>query len=333
MKRYMFILIISLLTLVSRGHAETFENIDISQLLENPQSYWAKGIVFRDTFEGSAPKEDDIRINKEYYDPFKTKELGLCYILREKKDIANNINNGDECFFTGTVLQKKRKYVVVINDIKTIVAVKETEKLLKNIRRNRYPGAEPIFKIIDDLQATLVSHAKGNQIDLAELYNPESEEYKNTIQIIRDTVLNKERELRTTSTEILTQLIAVFLVESYNQQYGIPPDATTSEITPQEEVLVVEDIKEKAPNEESVEENADVPEKKSWFQRRREARQKKAEEKRKEREAREKAEKDKKEKEKESDNQEKKQLPENKSSSDSTMLNLLKAPEITALTY
>ena len=67
--------LICLLSASSWLNAETFETVDPSVLLENPQSYWAKGIVFRDIFEGPAPDEKNIRINREYYDPFKIKKV------------------------------------------------------------------------------------------------------------------------------------------------------------------------------------------------------------------------------------------------------------------
>jgi hypothetical protein len=246
--------------LVATGSAqdEAYVEVDVQELIDNPQNYWAVGIVFTDKLL-SSPSGRGIRIGSDRFYPFETERLEMCY-ADEKVAPRLEVSKLDANYiFSGTVLQRSRKYYVVVRDLQPAAVDEESmEALLARLSKAGDEGtAKRVVSVLDQAEQALFAFVQERGLQGQSLLTQKSPHRKEALQVIRATVASAEAEYETTARELLTQFIEMIMIESTlrsGQEPGSPAGAE-QESGPLDDGAVVVDVRPVEPGERPATDN------------------------------------------------------------------------------
>lgn len=219
--------------------ADEYITIDPGELKSNPQSFWARGIVFSDIVENLNGGEA-VKLGDKRYTPILTRLVGTCYLDPEMEGGVDGLQAGQEYAFSGSVYQKdggffssKRQFYVVIKRATLsakgagILTPEQLSALASTTRTNIY--TEPL-RVLDDVVAQamreLQAYCSASNITMQEVFDPQSRHAPRLIQSVRQAIYNQENKSRVPAVEYLVTLVASFMA---NQQGLLTPPAPAPE--------------------------------------------------------------------------------------------------------
>jgi hypothetical protein len=229
---------------------DKYRQVDPQDLLDSPQSYWSRGIVFRDLLV-QHPGGRLLKISGKRYMEFQTKTLGTCYADRIVVPLLKEQPLDVEIIFTGTVLDRgsgwlgsrQAKYVVVVQEIEPIV-VPNLDRVVHDLRISLDQLAAEsgelwvrnFSSMIKNAQEGLESYAQSRGIELADLLDPDSDHAEKAGDLIRKAVREVATNAGTTSDDILSAFVRNTLQDQYVEEDSALPEPTpgraVEEITP-----------------------------------------------------------------------------------------------------
>ncbi len=229
-----------------------YESIEASDLIRSPQKYWALPITFRDVLL-TLPKGRDIEIAEKLYTPFTTKALGTCYALKDLAPLMNKLDVKRNYIFSGTVLNNRDRYYIVVNAFSGIVeSDKLSEDMTKVVANTEAAVADKSLKPVADAfweaQRAHYSYAKEKNIPLSQLYDPASEHYTAAVDMTRAAVHAQEQKMNVPANELLAQYLFYEIRSNYSPGAEPKnPEPAVEEETEKPEEPVVEERTVEAP--------------------------------------------------------------------------------------
>ena len=226
LNRLLAVLGVATLPLVGlKAAPKEFNFVELDVLKNAPHRHWARGVVFKDVLTAK-PGGRSIEIDDRRYLPFATRSLD-CYIGVEDESKIKKLKKGEEYLFSGTIIHGKKKYLIAVSSIEKSIANAVDPKAIVEILPE--PGASddesakqylpPHLRAINELMETSLTsmfvYTKENQIEISELFNEESEHSKRGMDTIRATVRSMQKEGKTSSEDILSNLLKDMLIERY----------------------------------------------------------------------------------------------------------------------
>ncbi|HMP72281.1 MAG TPA: hypothetical protein PKE55_03365 [Kiritimatiellia bacterium] len=210
----------ALLLLITALPAPAYSPVDIIELRDHPQRFWARGVVFQDTLV-SAPGTRTTRIGDQTVISFQTRILGECYVDPAAAEILRTMKPGADAVFSGTVMQVRRRFYYIVHAVEPVAAsLDELPRTLEQIDTEDAGNfASETFRqlqaIIHQVQADLFAHAQANQRDMAFYFEPHGTNLSVVAQSIRTTLRDIENRTRVPAQEFLVSLIASIMADQY----------------------------------------------------------------------------------------------------------------------
>jgi len=212
-----------------------YSTVETKDLLDQPQRYWATSVVFKDSIV-EAPTKKTVKIQGKKYHELLTQELGEVYIPKMLFADVEQMPPGREYLFSGTVLNKggfigKETYYFVIEDV--VEQLNESDDIEESVADmvgaetadSLTPVKRVLGKLLFDSQASILVFAKQNELEPAEIFNPDSEAHEKLTELLGANVRPLEREGEMSPTDIVSALLKQALMEYYEQT---PPELLTS---------------------------------------------------------------------------------------------------------
>ena len=210
------------------GAQERALPVDGIDLVKSPQRFWARSIVFTDHL-AAHPAGGDLRLDRSRVVSFSTREVGRCYAEQALVPVLRGLPLGQRCHFTGTVLQHKGRYLVVVNGVTAALQEGDIKPLWPAVSDDpsdymSQQALRPVFDILTTVQSAHASYAQEQGIALADIYKPDSVHFAAGMNLVRSSLMAYEQKVKTTSSEILAQYLYLLLA----QQAGPAEEATAS---------------------------------------------------------------------------------------------------------
>jgi hypothetical protein len=235
--------------------AQEYVPTEVKDIKENPQRFWAKGIVFRDTLK-SFPDNRTLKIDNRVGVRFFTEELGEMYVPSEMVDVVNKLTLGSQYLFSGTVAQRGREYYVIVKEAATVAeTLMQVPEIMESINLNN-PTSEynrviaTLETIMKDVRQELFAYATANNITIKELFDRDGEHRSKVIGSVRTNLRKIEERSKMPSQEFLVSLIVSFMAV---QQGYVEPSATVYQ--PEQSV-----VSDNTDNQEIISENTPTQE-------------------------------------------------------------------------
>ena len=215
-----FVTALSAATLCGAAPREDeYLEVEVEELLENPQNYWALGIVFRDTLLGG-PSRKPFKMGGGRYYAFPTEQLGTCYADEKVVPRLEILRDGAEYIFSGTVLQRGRRYYIVVKDLQPAASGEGVpDGLVERLGQAGDPStAQRVAGIVEAAEKALYAYVLENELQGVSLLTPNSKYRKEALGVIRASVADAEREYELTARELLTQFVEMILIQSTLQR-------------------------------------------------------------------------------------------------------------------
>ncbi len=186
----------ALFVLIATGSLaqDSFQRVDIRDLQRNPQRYWARGLVFEDVLTGH-PRGSTIRVEDRTYERLSTETLGTVYATTSAAEKLRTLPLQKTYLFSGTVLQQDAglarrwmrgspDFIHVVQDVSVPVeayteAVADMEAMQAAVLEAEEAAVPselvPVMDVLRAVERGLFTFAQENDIDVAELFDPESE--------------------------------------------------------------------------------------------------------------------------------------------------------------
>ncbi|MEM7393135.1 MAG: hypothetical protein AAF492_12390 [Verrucomicrobiota bacterium] len=219
-------------------NAKPYKEVNIEDLKESPQNFWASGILFYDALT-EIPAEKGVKINKKHYYPFTTETLGNCYAA---EDLAEELRFGrldTEYVFSGTVLNYRRDYIVVLHQATQVLEEQAQEEqsidsLISLFDESRENNLQQFSEFLKRALTSISGYAQSKELEVDQVLSPESEELKKIRGIIRKSLSTVEQENGNTANEILVAYTLHLMVNKYGA--SMPPMAAPEALTPEGDV-------------------------------------------------------------------------------------------------
>lgn len=173
---------------------DSFQRVDIRDLDRNPQRFWARGIVFEDVLTAH-PRGSTVRLDNQTYERLRTGTLGDVYATASAADKLRKLPLQKSYLFSGTVLQQEagmtrrwmrgsRDFLYIVQDVSVPVeafteAVDDLEAMQAAVLKAEEGAVplelKPVLDVLRAVEQGLFSFAQENGIEVAELFDPESE--------------------------------------------------------------------------------------------------------------------------------------------------------------
>jgi hypothetical protein len=196
--------------------ADKFEAVKTQELAEAPQRYWATGIFFTDTLK-SKPGDDTVHIGDEKYYRFKTAVVGDVYAEKKVLSVLRELKSGKEYGFAGTVLQKGRKYYIIVQTLSIVASgVEDLPRSLGDlVRLSTNAATAATFKryetLLRGVQTDLLAYSREKNVDVTALFDPLSEHHEVPAQVMRSGVTSMADQMKTSPTDLLVDLLVAIL--------------------------------------------------------------------------------------------------------------------------
>ncbi len=194
------------------------------EVAANPQRFWARGVVFRDTLV-EAPAKETITLAGARVYKFTTKTVGTCYADEKVLAALQALAPNREYIFGASVLsqqtgffRKKTIYRVVVNGL--VIPTQGVDDLPEMIETAIEQAAEEnplrqhlviLKQLIVSVQESITASAATDQIDRSQYLDPKSEYFDKLIQVCRRAVNDLETETKTPGREQLAQILAALV--------------------------------------------------------------------------------------------------------------------------
>jgi hypothetical protein len=241
-----------------------YRTVTARDLLDRPQNYWARSIVFQDTLV-EVPSGREYKLDGVRYAVFSTRTLGTCYLAKPLEPVMAQVPEGRTYMFTGTVLQHGSRYFVIVESFTGTVDSEEIPAELKNLAASGQSllvsqSSQPVAEVLRTVRESLFAYAKEKGLTLEQVLDPTSAHAPHVMELIRLAVRDQEQKKQSSSAEILAQY--VYGVIAQNQPAPRSVEAGTNAVegeAPTNEPSVAGPVEPAQP-------------KMSWWQRRSQAR-------------------------------------------------------------
>lgn len=228
--------------------AQEFKLTPAKEIAANPQRFWARGIVFRDTLI-SAPGNLSVRIGDRRGFPFATKTAGACFADENIAPALRNLPLGRDYIFSATVLsesqglfRKRTVYKVLVEGVGETagdlsgLAERARNTLAALSDHNPYaPRLRVLQELVVRVQEALTVFALSEQVERQEFFDPESPHFEKLIMSTRRAVNDLEIESNIPAREHLAQLLVALTAMAENRLTPPPPAVAPSAESPSTE--------------------------------------------------------------------------------------------------
>ncbi|OQW96495.1 MAG: hypothetical protein BWK77_04420, partial [Verrucomicrobia bacterium A1] len=195
-----------------------YRNVEARDLVERPQNYWARPIVFQDTLL-QPPSGRDFKLEGIRYATFTTKTIGTCYLVKPLESVLAQVPADRDYVFSGTVLQRGGRYYVIVESFSGTVDSEEIPSDLRNVAASGKAllvskSTQPMADILRTSQESLFAYAKEHNLKLEQLFEPDSGHSARAMELIRMSAREQEKKLGTPSAEIIAQYVYGVLVQN-----------------------------------------------------------------------------------------------------------------------
>ncbi len=241
MRRMTISIAVVAIALAAPLQAQDFKLTPAKELASNPQRFWARGVVFRDTLV-TVPGKGQKKIADRTAFPFSTKTLGECLADDAIAPVIRDLQPGREYIFTATVYSESRGFwirkrtvyrylvdgvVAPIADFGNLTAQAE-KALAARAENDPYAKRLQILQtLILRVQESLSVIAASEQLERDELFRPDSEHFEKLVNAARRAVNDIEVETNIPGREHLAQAI-VALVALAEYRLHAPVDEAAS---------------------------------------------------------------------------------------------------------
>lgn len=216
--------------------AQEFKLTPAKEVAANPQRFWARGVVFRDTLI-SVPGNSSVRIGDRRGFPFATKTAGECLVDENVAPSLRNLPVGREYIFSATVFSESRGLFRKRTVYKVFVeGVGETAGDLGGITErvqntlaelsDHNPYAQrlrTLHELVVRVQEALTVIAVSEQVERQAFFDPESPHFEKLVMSARRAVNDLEVESNIPAREHLAQLLVALTAMAENRLMPPPP--------------------------------------------------------------------------------------------------------------
>jgi len=218
------------------ARAQDYVPVQISDIKNSPQRYWAKGIVFRDVLT-EAPQKKRRSIDDRDVTRFYTEQIGELYAEDGVLETLRALPVDREYLFAGTVGQRGRNYYVVVQRVAGQVdpELNFQEQLralnLANPTNVYNMAIQTLFGIMREVEADLTGYAAPQNLEVGQLFDVNSEHYGRISTSVRNVLRRVEDQSKMPSSEFLVNLIISMMAvqrghgEAAQADYQPAPDA------------------------------------------------------------------------------------------------------------
>jgi hypothetical protein len=213
-------LMASLATAIS-GTVYAQDFVEPASVRSSPQRFWAKEIAFQDRLiEGPSGKTQ--LINDRTYYSFRIAEIGASYADQATYEKLKGMRLEQEYLFTGTVLERRGKYYVVVRSVDSLF--KEPNRIEEEIKKDltrtpeelkRHRKRQIMVDLMNQAQASMLLRSRQGRFEFKEYFNPDSPQSDAMQQMIQNVVSSMEREGRMSASDLLSVYIRDVLSDHY----------------------------------------------------------------------------------------------------------------------
>jgi hypothetical protein len=233
--------------LLGVAHAQEYVTVEPRELVDNPQRYWARGIVFKDTLV-RGPDRRTIQLGQRRVRQFSTRAVGRVYVDAALASAINDMALDRDYLFSGTVYHHRRAYYIVVQGV--MATMKDLTDLPTAVERLRAQSTNTVYGqtlrklelIQDRIQAELLAFATENGITVPELFEPESPHRIKVRATIHNAFMKMEEEDKAPASDFFVSLVAAVMAQAYGEPgaevYGeedVAPFPVTEEAAAPEE--------------------------------------------------------------------------------------------------
>lgn len=235
------------------AHGEEYDPVITRDLREQPQRFWARGVVFFDVLERS-PENRPRKLGDERLYEFRTETLGECFATEEALDSLAGIEPGDAAVFAGSVIQVKRKFYFRIADAVAVAtmptnlvqAIARVDVTAEDIHARTLAKLE---RLNESIHTLLVGYARTEGVNYEDLLAGDTRNPEALRASVRAALREFESREGVPGTEFLVDLLSAIVALQRNllpmepelyQPEDIPP-ATLPLDLPDEETVAPED--------------------------------------------------------------------------------------------
>lgn len=225
------------------GYAQEYVPVEVTDVKDAPQRFWARGIVFRDVLK-EHPGTTTLRVDDQTLTRFKLDTLGEVYAPAELVGRISSLPLDVEYLFSATVSQRGRtflflrrqKYIFLIKDVSVVttdsVSIPDqlanmNRGLTTNIYNRVFASLEYIMA---DVEKDLFAYATSQNISMEKVFDVNAGHMARVTSSIHSALRRAEDRSKMPAQEFLVSLIVAMMamqhgyVEVAPEQY-IPADA------------------------------------------------------------------------------------------------------------
>ena len=227
------------MTVLAAVRADEYITVDPGELKANPQSFWARGIVFSDVLEAVGGAEP-IKLEGKRYDPVQTRALGICYLDPALEGGAAALQTGREYAFSGSVYQKdagffssKRQFFVIIK--RATASASAAGKLAPDQLQTLALAAgdtygkplQELDEILSQALREIQAYCAASNVEMSAIFEPNSRHAPRLTQAVRQAIYTYENKNKTPATEYMVTLLTSLMVSQHGAMAPIPAPAPT----------------------------------------------------------------------------------------------------------
>lgn len=265
---------IGVFALAVTASAQDVKLTPAKEVATNPQRFWARGFVFRDTLTAS-PGTSRVKIGDRITFPMSTKNVGNCFADESIAPVLRGLPLDQDYIFTGTVLseskgliRKRTVYKVIVEGL--VKPAEPLDGLTTNVASALavMPDGNPYalrLKLLQELvvrvQEALTVVGASEKIEREEFFDPESPHFEKLIMSARRAINNLEIETNVPAREHLAQILAALTAMAENRLQPPPAKEPISEATPVSDSLpepIADEPVEEAPQLSPIDQTSDA---------------------------------------------------------------------------
>jgi len=246
--------------------AQEYIPVEVKDLKDSPQRFWARGIVFRDVLQ-ELPGTRTLRLNDRTITRFALKELGEVYAFEDLVARSSSLPLGAEYLFSGTVIQRGRNYLFVIKDISSINTNSasipdQLATINRGLSTNVYNRVFAALEgIMAEIQNELFAYATSQNISMETVFDVSAGHMQKVTSSIHTALRRAEERSKMPAQEYLVSLIVAMMamqngyVETAPKPYV--PEMKPAE-TPTAPMEITNEISESSWDQSTIQEIAPV---------------------------------------------------------------------------
>ena len=226
------------------AQAQEFKTTPAKEVAANPQRFWARGVVFRDTLAEAINGKGAKRIAGRRAYPFLTKVVGTCYADESILPALRELPPDNEYIFTATVysdrvglIRRQTKYFILVSGVTapaSNIGALVDELEAASVTNIFSPPLVELRELLVRVQAAMTADMETGGYSRSEFFDPKSEHFPKLEQIVRRTVGEMENEAKAPAREHYVMMIRS-LIALKEGVFSHPDPAETSETVPAED--------------------------------------------------------------------------------------------------